>query len=140
LGQDKVEGGHKMAGEKVLIVEDNPLNMQLAVDLLEIAGYIPLQATTAEEGIKIARSELPNLILMDIGLPGIDGLKAAKILKQDLETKHIPVIALTAHAMRGDKEKVKVAGCEGYITKPIDTREFPKNVANYILPQTEGSY
>ncbi len=121
-----------MAGEKILIVEDNPMNLELATDLLEAAGYVVIQAGTAEEGIKLARAESPDLILMDISLPGMDGLEATGILKQDPTTKDITVIALTAHAMRGDEEKALAAGCTGYITKPIDTREFPKDVARFI--------
>jgi CheY-like chemotaxis protein len=121
-----------MAGEKILIVEDNPMNLELATDLLEAAGYVIIQAGTAEEGIKLARAESPDLILMDISLPGMDGLEATGILKQDPTTKDITVIALTAHAMRGDEEKAVAAGCTGYIMKPIDTREFPKDVARFI--------
>ncbi len=121
-----------MAGEKILIVEDNPMNLELATDLLEAAGYVVIQAGTAEEGIKLARVEFPDLILMDVGLPGIDGLEATGNLKQDPTIKDIPVIAMTAHAMRGDDEKALAAGCAGYITKPIDTRGFPKAAARFI--------
>ena len=121
-----------MAGEKILIVEDNPMNLELATDLLEAAGYVVIQAGTAEDGIELARAESPDLILMDISLPGMDGLEATGVLKQDPATKGITVIAMTAHAMRGDEEKALAAGCAGYITKPIDTREFPKAVARFI--------
>ncbi len=121
-----------MAGEKILIVEDNPMNLELATDLLEAAGYVVIQAGTAEEGIKLARDEFPDLILMDVGLPGMDGLEATGVLKQDPATKDIPVIAITAHAMKGDEEKALAAGCAGYITKPIDTRAFPKMVTRFI--------
>lgn len=121
-----------MAGEKILIVEDNPINMELATDLLEAAGYVVIQVGTAEEGIKLARDEFPDLILMDVSLPGMDGLEATEALKQDPTTKDIPVIAITAHAMKGDEEKALAAGCVGYIPKPIDTRAFPKTVARLI--------
>ena len=121
-----------MAGEKILIVEDNPMHLELATDLLEAAGYVVIQAGTAEEGIKLARDEFPDLILMDVGLPGMDGLEATGVLKQDPETKDIPVIAITAHAMKGDEKKALAAGCAGYITKPIDTRAFPKTVTRFI--------
>jgi len=121
-----------MACEKILIVEDNLMNLELATDLLEVSGYVVIQAETAEEGIKLARAESPDLVLMDISLPGMDGLEATGILKQDPTTKDITVIALTAHAMKGDEEKALAAGCSGYITKPIDTREFPKAVARFI--------
>ena len=121
-----------MADKKILIVEDNPMNLELATDLLEASGYVVIQAGTAEEGIKLASAEFSDLILMDIGLPGMDGLEATGVLKQDPTTKDIPVIAMTAHAMKGDEEKALTAGCAGYITKPIDTREFSKTVTRFI--------
>ena len=121
-----------MACKKILIVEDNRMNLELATDLLEVAGYVIIQAETAEEGIKLARAESPDLILMDISLPNMDGLEATGILKQDPTTKDITVIALTSHAMKGDEEKALATGCSGYITKPIETREFPKAVACFI--------
>ncbi len=121
-----------MAGEKILIIEDNPVNMELSTVLLEVAGYAVIQAGAAEEGIKLARAELPGLILMDVGLPGMDGLEATGVLKQDPATKGITVIAMTAHAMKGDEKKALVAGCAGHITKPIDTRAFSKTVARFI--------
>ncbi|MCK4640788.1 MAG: response regulator [Candidatus Marinimicrobia bacterium] len=121
-----------MAGEKILIVEDTPMNLELATDLLEMAGYVILQAETAEDGIKLARDELPDLILMDISLPGMDGMEATRVLKQDSLTMDIPVVALTAHAMKGDKDKVMAAGCIGHLTKPIDTRTFPKAVSDFL--------
>ncbi len=123
-----------MAGQKILIVEDNLMNMELATDLLEASGYVVIQAMVAEDGIELARAESPDLILMDISLPGMDGLEATGVLKQDPATKDINVVVLTAHAMKGDEEKVLAAGCDGYITKPIDTREFPKTVARFIEP------
>jgi len=125
-----------MAGEKVLVIEDNPMNMQLAVDLLEVAGYITFQAETAEKGIELAKAESPDLILMDISLPGMDGLTATGILKQDPDIKDIPIVALTAHAMKGDEEKALSAGCIDYITKPIDTKSFPKTVGRFIKTET----
>ena len=124
-----------MAGEKVLVIEDNPMNMQLAVDLLEVAGYAVLQAETAEKGIGVAKAELPDLILMDISLPGMDGLTATGIIKKDPKMKDTPIVALTAHAMRGDEEKAMAAGCVGYITKPIDTKKFPETVSRYVKPK-----
>ncbi len=121
-----------MAGEKVLVIEDNPMNMQLAVDLLEMAGYDALQAETAEKGIELAKAELPDLILMDISLPGMDGLTATGILKQDPATKGIKVIILTVHAMERDEERALTSGCDGYIAKPMDTRTFSKAVDRFI--------
>ncbi|MBC8178455.1 MAG: response regulator, partial [Desulfobacteraceae bacterium] len=117
--------------KKILLVEDNEMNRELATDLLELAGYVIIPAETAEEGLKLAREELPDLILMDISLPGMDGIEAAGILKQDDETKDIPVVALSAHAMKGDEEKALVAGLIGYITKPIDTRAFSTEVGRF---------
>jgi CheY-like chemotaxis protein len=124
--------GAMMAGEKVLVIEDNPVNMELAADLLELAGYVVLQAGDAGSGIEMARSQSPHLILMDVGLPGMDGLAAAGILLQDDLTRRVPVVLLTAHAMKGDEEKARDAGCVGYITKPIDTRTFAATVAALI--------
>ena len=117
----------------ILIVEDNAMNMELAVDLLEAAGYIVSKAGEAEAGIELARSSRPDLILMDISLPGMDGLAAAQTLKTDAATRSIPVVALTAHAMKGDEEKALAAGCSGYLTKPIDTRTFVKTVAAFLV-------
>ena|SRR5437016_1826682 len=125
-----------MEPHKILVIEDNPMNMELTADLLEVAGFVVCQAENAEEGIAMARSARPALILMDIALPGMDGLRATEILKQDLRTKHIPVIALTAHAMTGDEDKALAAGCIGYITKPIDTRSFASTVAQFL----DGTY
>lgn len=121
-----------MAGETVLIVDDNPMNMELATDLLEAAGYVVRQAATAEDAIAAAKTAPPHLILMDLSLPGMDGLAATRALKADPATKAVPVIALTAHAMKGDEDKARAAGCEGYITKPIDTRALPKTVARFL--------
>jgi CheY-like chemotaxis protein len=126
-----VENGTKT----VLVVEDNPANMELAVDLLDVGGYRPLQAATAEEAIRLAQAERPCLILMDIGLPGMDGLQATRLLRQNPTTADIPVVALTAQAMSGDKEKILAAGCVGYISKPIDTRTFVKTVTLFMAAQ-----
>ena len=103
----------------VLIVEDNPANMILAMFLLQSAGHTVLSATDAEAGLTLARDEHPHLILMDIQLPGMDGLEATMILKRDDSTRDIPVIALTALAMKGDEERIRAAGCDGYIAKPM---------------------
>jgi CheY-like chemotaxis protein len=121
-----------VAGEKILVVEDNGPNMELVTALLEASGREVIQAWTAEEGIKIAVSEIPALILMDISLPGMDGLTATINLKQDPSTRDIPVVALTAHAMKGDEERALAAGCVGYVAKPIDTRAFPKAIAGFL--------
>jgi two-component system, cell cycle response regulator DivK len=126
-----------MAGEKILVVEDNPLNMELAVDVLEAAGYSVLQAPDADAGIDLAKAEHPALILMDVSLPGMDGLSAAGVLKRGPETRDIPVVALTAHAMTRDEGRALAAGCAGFITKPIDTRALPRTVAGFVRPGPE---
>lgn len=109
---------------KVLVVEDNPANMTLATFLLESGGHTVLSATDAEAALVLARAEQPNLILMDIQLPGIDGLQARALLKADEATRAIPVVALTALAMKGDKERIQSAGFDGYIAKPMRYQEF----------------
>jgi two-component system cell cycle response regulator DivK len=114
---------------KVLVVEDNPANMKLATFLLQSAGHSVLSATDAEAGLTLARGEHPNLILMDIQLPGMDGLEATVLLKRDTATRAIPVIALTALAMKGDEERIRAAGCDGYIAKPMGYRDFLATIA-----------
>jgi two-component system cell cycle response regulator DivK len=113
----------------VLIVEDNPANMKLAIFLLESVGHAVLSATTAEAGLMVARERRPDLILMDIQLPGMDGLAAIVMLKGDDGTRSIPVIALTALAMKGDAERIVASGFDGYIAKPIHYPEFLAMVA-----------
>jgi two-component system cell cycle response regulator DivK len=108
----------------VLIVEDNPANMTLATFLLQSANHAVLTALDAETGLTIAKKEQPDLILMDIQLPGMDGLQATMLLKADEATKAIPVIALTALAMKGDEERIRAAGCDGYIAKPMRYQQF----------------
>ena len=109
---------------KILIVEDNPANLALAAFLLESAGHALLSATDAQAALTLARDEQPHLIVMDIQLPGMDGLEATALLKQDPATRRIPVIALTALAMKGDEERIRAAGCSGYIAKPLRYKEF----------------
>jgi two-component system cell cycle response regulator DivK len=108
----------------ILLVEDNAANMALALFLLESVDHTVLTATNAEAGLAIARTKSPDLILMDIQLPGMDGLQATAQLKADDATRTIPVIALTALAMKGDEERIRAAGCDGYIAKPLDYKEF----------------
>ncbi len=116
----------------VLVIEDNPSNMTLTKFLLETAGHTVLCAVDAEAGLKLAHSELPALILMDIQLPGMDGLQATSLLKNDPITQHIPIIALTALAMSGDEARIRAAGCDGYIGKPIRYQAFLAAVAGYL--------
>ena len=121
-----------MANEKILVIEDNQMNMMLFRDLLEFDGYTVLEATDAEKGVQMARENLPDLILMDIQLPGMDGLEATRIICQDPVLKSVPVVALTSYAMKGDEQLAKEAGCAGYIAKPIDTRDFNTTVSGFL--------
>src|SRR3954465_10691502 len=116
----------------VLIVEDNAANLTLATFLLESAGHVVLSAQDAETGVAMAKAKQPDLILMDIQLPGMDGLEATALLKNDLATRGIPVIALTALAMKGDEERIRAAGCDGYIAKPIRYQEFLATILTYV--------
>lgn len=116
----------------VLVIEDNSLNMELVVDLLEVNGCRVLQATSAEDGLKLARQCSPDLVLMDLSLPGMDGLTATRILKSDPQTRNLTVIALTAHAMRSDQNKALAAGCDGYVSKPIDIKTFASRIEWFI--------
>ncbi len=109
---------------RILVIEDNPANMKLASLLLRNAGHTVLTAIDAEAGLALARAECPDLVLMDIQLPGMDGLAATALLKQDPVTASIPVIAVTAMAMTSDREKTRAAGCDGYISKPLRYREL----------------
>jgi two-component system cell cycle response regulator DivK len=108
----------------ILIVEDNPTNLKLSTFLLESAEYTVLAATNGEAALTLAHEGRPDLILMDIQLPGMDGLQATALLKADESTRDIPVIALTALAMKGDEERILAAGCDGYIAKPLDYKDF----------------
>ncbi len=118
--------------KKVLIVEDNDLNMKLFHDLLEAQGYNTLQTKDGMEALKLAREHTPDLILMDIQLPEVSGLEVTKWLKEDDALKAIPVIAVTAFAMKGDEEKIRQGGCEAYISKPISVPQFLKTVQSYL--------
>ena len=117
---------------RVLIVEDNTANMRLALFLLQSARHTVLSAVNAEAGLTIAREEQPDLILMDIQLPGMDGLEATTLLKEDESTRAIPVIALTALAMVGDEARIRAAGCDGYIGKPMRYKEFLAAINTYL--------
>jgi two-component system cell cycle response regulator DivK len=116
----------------ILIVEDNPANMALAIFLVQSAGHTVISARDAEAGLTLARAERPGLILMDIQLPGMDGLEATALLKRDDATRDIPVIALTALAMKGDEERIRAAGCDGYIAKPLAYQDFLKVIAEQL--------
>ena len=118
----------------VLIVEDNELNMKLFNDLLEAHGYATLKTGNGIEALELARAHKPDLILMDIQLPEVSGLVVTKWLKEDDELQSIPVIAVTAFAMKGDEERILQGGCEGYISKPISVPHFLETIARYIGP------
>jgi len=126
-----------MTANRILIIEDNLLNLELARDLLEARGFVVYTAPTAEEGIRIAGEILPDLVLMDFGLPGMDGLGATKVLKANPATRHLTVVGLTAHAMKGDEEIALKAGCDGYLTKPIQTRTFTETIERFIASASE---
>jgi two-component system cell cycle response regulator DivK len=119
---------------KVLVVEDNTANMTLAVFLLRSAGHTVFSATNAEAALTMAHAEQPDLILMDIQLPGMDGLEATAELKRDPATGAIPVIALTALAMKGDEDRIRAAGCDGYIAKPMRYQDFLATVGAQLVP------
>ncbi len=118
---------------KILIVEDNPDNMLLTVMVLQSVGHSVLSAVDAEAGLTLAREELPDLILMDIQLPGMDGLEATALLKRDDATRAIPVIALTALTMKGDEARIRAAGCDGYISKPMGIQELLAKIAAQLV-------
>ena len=119
--------------KRILVVEDNEMNMQLVEFLLEEGGYGIVKAASGEEAMSVARTGEPvDLILMDIHLPGVDGLSVVQELKNDARTSRIPILALTAHAMRGDKDRFLQAGCDGYISKPIDVKTFLKAIESYL--------
>jgi two-component system, cell cycle response regulator DivK len=119
-------------GEKILLVEDNPVNRRLAVFLLRSQGYQVREATTAREAFEILETERADLIVMDIQLPGMDGLEATRKLKEQTATADIPVVAVTSYAMKGDREKALAAGCAGYVTKPIDKNIFIREIAAHL--------
>jgi two-component system cell cycle response regulator DivK len=121
-----------MAGEELLIVDDNVANLKLARVLLQGEGYQVRTAADAEDALCLLRSFSPKLILMDIQLPGMDGLTLTRRLKSDASTKDIVILALTAYAMKGDEEKARAAGCDGYIAKPIDIDLLPKIIAEHL--------
>jgi CheY-like chemotaxis protein len=125
-------------GEPILIVDDNPANLKLVRVLLTSEGYDVRCATDAEEAMAVLQRFWPRLILMDLQLPGMDGLTLTRQLKTDPATRDILVLALTAYAMTGDEEKALEAGCDGYITKPIDTRNLAREIARYLTGVAGG--
>jgi CheY-like chemotaxis protein len=130
-----------MPGEPILIVDDNLVNLKLVRVLLTTEGYDVRTATNADEALTVLGSFQPRLILMDIQLPGIDGLELTRQLKTDPAMRNVRIVALTAYAMKGDEDRMLAAGCDGYISKPIDTRTLPGIVARYLAglaQETDG--
>jgi CheY-like chemotaxis protein len=121
-----------MSGEPILIVDDNPTNLKLVTYLMKSNGYDVRTAIDADSALASIRDRPPRLVLMDVQLPGVDGLELTRRLKADPVTQHIAIVAVTAYAMKGDHEKALAAGCDGYVTKPIDTRKLPELVAQMI--------
>ncbi|GAC1386786.1 MAG: response regulator [Acidimicrobiales bacterium] len=134
IGDDEAEGEH---APLVLIVEDNDKNLKLARDLLQVKGFRTLEATDAGLGIALATEHLPDLVLMDIQLADMDGWEAMTRLRTDRRTAAIPVVAVTAFAMEGDRERFIDAGFDGYLTKPIDIRSFPADVASWCRTRSQ---
>jgi CheY-like chemotaxis protein len=116
----------------VLVVEDNEKNLKLVRDILQYRGYRTVEARTAEEGIELARAHVPDLVLMDIRLPGMDGMAALEVLRAEPRTAGIPVVAVTASVMPEERDRFRAAGFDGFIEKPIDVRAFPAQVASFI--------
>jgi len=121
-----------MAGESILVVDDNPENLKLARLLLKTEGYAVTTAMDAEQALERIRQTPPRLILMDIQLPGMDGLELTARIKADPGTRHILIVAVTAYAMKGDEERISAAGCDAYASKPIDIRELPRMIAKLL--------
>jgi CheY-like chemotaxis protein len=127
-----------MAGEPILIVDDNPTNLKLARLLLAGEGYEVRSASDAEEALVVLRGFRPRLVLMDLQMPGMDGFELTRRLKADAAMRGIVILALTAYAMKGDEEKARAAGCDGYIAKPIDTRALPGVIAAHLAAAERG--
>ncbi|MBW1715871.1 MAG: response regulator [Deltaproteobacteria bacterium] len=125
----------KASSPKILVVEDNQDNREMVVKVLKFNGYQVVEAVDGEEAIEKAKVEGPDLILLDIFLPKMDGYEATRRLKGDTSLRNIPIIALTAHAMKGSMEEALAVGCDGYISKPIDVRDLPKQIQHFLEPR-----
>jgi len=128
-----------VTGEPLLIVDDNAINLKLVRVLLEGEGYEVRVAADADEALAILTQFRPRLILMDIQLPGMDGLTLTRMLKANPSMRDIIILGLTAYAMKGDEERILAAGCDGYIAKPVDTRRLPAMIGSYLHPPTPGA-
>jgi two-component system, cell cycle response regulator DivK len=120
------------SAKKVLVVEDDQDNREMVIKVLKHNGYQPIEAVDGQEAVERAKAEQPDLILLDLYIPKIDGYEVTRRLKRDQDLHHIPIIALTAHAMKGDREEALAAGFDGYITKPINVREFPRQIEHFL--------
>ena len=121
-----------MSGHRILVVEDNPLNLKLVRDVLTASGYEVVEAQTGEAGVSLAADCAPDLVLMDLQLPGIDGYEAMRLIREDPRVAEVPIVALTAFAMREDRERTARAGFDGYLSKPISVRELPAQVGDFL--------
>ena len=124
---------------RVLVVEDNAVNLELVRDILTAEGYEVLEAADGVTGVAVAALERPDLILMDLQLPGVDGLEAARRIRADDRLRAVPIVALTAYAMKGDDERARDAGCDGFVAKPIRVREFVSAVARFVTRGRDGA-
>ncbi len=122
----------KTNSKKIMIVEDNELNMRLFRDLLNAYGYLTVETRDGLKALELAKTEMPDLILMDIQLPHVSGLDVTRWMKADKETEHIPIIAVTAFAMRGDEERIREGGCQSYLSKPIQVHSFINTIKEFI--------
>lgn len=120
------------AAARILVVEDNPMNLELVRDILAAEGYDVIEAADGPTGVAVARVEHPALILMDLQLPGLDGLEATRRIRADPALRGVPILAVTAHAMKGDDEKALAAGCDGFVAKPIVVRDFVATVKKFL--------
>jgi two-component system cell cycle response regulator DivK len=127
-----------MTGARILLVEDNDKNLKLVRHVLQFAGFEVLEAQTGEEGVAVAKTTLPDLVLMDLQLPGIDGTEALRRLRAYPTTAELPVVAVTAFAMKDDGERIQRAGFDGYITKPLNIRSLPDQVRGYLRREEAG--
>jgi two-component system cell cycle response regulator DivK len=121
-----------MSGHRILVVEDNPLNLKLVRDVLTASGYEVVEAQTGEDGVSLAADCAPDLVLMDLQLPGIDGYEALRLIREDPRVGEVPIVALTAFAMREDRERTARAGFDGYLSKPISVRDLPAQVGDFL--------
>jgi two-component system cell cycle response regulator DivK len=128
-----------MTPRRILVVEDNPLNLKLVRDVLQFAGYDVIEAQSGEEGLRVAQEDPPDLVLMDLQLPGIDGTETLRRMREGSLGRHVPVVAVTAFAMAEDRERASLAGFDGYVEKPINVRELPGQVEAFLSGASEAT-